>query len=89
MKNQKKKSKVTRKLGEYIFSHENPKSFWGPKAGPRSHPYICSFRSHDSGPLHQQNWADQSWAPLGQILDPLLCTTHWTYIYVHSDGIST
>ena len=26
--------KVPGKLGECIFSHENPKNFWGPKAGP-------------------------------------------------------
>ena len=69
----KKKSKVTRKLGEYIFSHENPKSFWGPKAGPRPHAQICSLRSPDSALLRRQDRADPSWGPpLDQILDPLL-----------------
>ena len=34
-KKQKKLSqKVSGKLGECIFSHENLKSFWGPKADP-------------------------------------------------------
>ena len=50
--NQKKLSqKVSGKLGECIFSHENSKSFWGPKA-----PTPLAAR-------HQQNWADQSLAP--------------------------
>ena len=65
------------KLGEYIFSHENPKSFWGPKAGPRPHAYICLLRSPDSTPLRRQDRADQSWAPLDQILDTLLIVQYY------------
>ena len=34
---------VPGKLGECIFSHENLKSFWGPKAGPRPHAFITSL----------------------------------------------
>ena len=40
IQNQKEGQKVTGKLGECIFSHENTKSFWGPKVGPRPHTYI-------------------------------------------------
>ena len=47
--------------------HENPKSFWGP---PNA--LICSLHSHGSTPLCQQHQANLSWAPLKQILDPLL-----------------
>ena len=36
-----KKPKGTRNLGEYIFSHENPKNFWGSKAGPRP---LCLYK---------------------------------------------
>ena len=40
----KRSQKLPGKLGEYIFSHENPKSFWGPKAGPDPMPrYACSL----------------------------------------------
>ena len=69
----KRSQKLPGKLREYIFSHENPKSFWGPKAGPRPHPYICSLHSPDSALLRRQDRVDRAGpAPLDQILDPLL-----------------
>ena len=66
----KRSQKLPGKLGEYIFSHENPKASgalrWAPDPMPR---YACFARLTL---LCQQDWADQSSAPLDQILDLLL-----------------
>ena len=59
----KRSQKLPGTLEEYIFSHENPKSFWGPKVGPRPHAYICLLCLHNSTPLCQKDWVDQSWPP--------------------------
>ena len=55
IKNWKRSQKLPGKLGEYIFSHENPKASgalrWAPDPMPRY--------AH-SAPLHWQDRADQS-----------------------------
>ena len=37
---------------EYIFSNEIPKSFWGPKVGPRPHAEKGLLCSHDAAAHH-------------------------------------
>ena len=56
-----------------MFSNEIPKSFWGPKAGPRPHSKKGLLRSHDAAAHHQQFRPVTIWAPPDQILDlPLI-----------------
>ena len=69
---EKRSQKLPGKLGECIFSHENPKSFWGSKAGPDPSPRYARF-AHPT-PLRYVGkiGRTRTGAPLDQILDLLL-----------------
>ena len=71
-KSQKNNSKGTRKLRECIFSHVNPKSFWGPKVGPRPTPIYARFTHMTLLHYVRKIGPTRVGTPLDQILDPLL-----------------
>ena len=60
------------KWRECIFSNEIPKSFQGPKAGPRPHTENGSLCSHDAAAHCRKFRPVTIWAPPDQILDPPL-----------------
>ena len=52
-----------KKWRECIFSNEIPKSFWGPKVGPRPHAEKGSFHSHDAAAHRRQFRPVMIWGP--------------------------
>ena len=72
------------KWRECIFSNETPKSFWGPKAGPRPHAEKGSLRSHNAAVHRRQFRTVTIWGPpLDQILDPpLIYYLTWSFVSV-------